>query len=830
MGIQSNRLFELLWPQGTDKTLTVWGSKTKKSVHLRQPTLDPETNALLFSRNGNGDNIYFGLASRVNSIEGEYERGAKSSCIELPAIALDIDVLNPDAHAAQNLPKDKADVLTILSANPLPPSFLVHTGNGFHAYWLFNSPLLITDPRILESHLANFQGAFIAKAKEHGWHLDKTHTVDRVWRLPGFMNLKTNLPVRLLAPENPVRYEPTSLGISESKGVPPLQRKTEPLPHKPQSQSSEIPSTLLTSLHNLKDQTKREQFAKLLEGDSPASKGERDAVLHAMASTLVFADEGKTTPKALAELFRPAMQLWADESSANKTVDEEMSKVLDKLNRAQGDFFQKQAKEEQSLEAIRVAFMSGQDTAEDSAAAAKEVSPKHFIIQKDRAYYPFDFQTLAYDRARTQTELHPYLRDCWEGASAELYRMNEKGEMRLRTIADLTMEYATVANDIIFDLAAQSTYFDPRSKVLFSRAAPNRTLTPKFHPIIDEWLRAMPESPEDVDLLLNWIAGVTELRHQCAAIYLSGPPDVGKSLLAYGLGMLWLSEAPSKMSHIVARFNSSLLDCPLIVLDEQWSDKRVNICGEIRELIGTTSHRVEQKGLTPVTLKGAVRIMITANNDSVLSAEGNGEMTENDRQATAERILHIVCSLRAKAILEGQTERFTWIANGDIARHALWLKEERFETIINDRARAGRRYLVQGRYKKEFHDGIGQKQDDFYAVAEILIQGVLSAKGPFGSGKVARVHRDEFRVTSKGVLDSWQTFLGDRYDMPKNNTAIGRVLSQMGQRTFDKLLDANVYRIKKEYLCEQAEKLELATPENIEIGFKQKVFQKGDGE
>jgi hypothetical protein len=826
----ANRLLELLWPQGTTNKVTIWtaGRSSKRSIHLLAPTLDDTTLKTLEDRNSKGENIYFGLSSRSNELEEEFKRGTKSECRELPAIVLDIDLYSPDnpqAHAAGNLPATKEDALEILSACPHPPSFLVHTGNGIHAYWLFYTPYSIKDHRNLESNLAAFQTAFILKAKEKGWHLDHTHTVDRVWRLPGFLNKKTDLPVRLLAPPDPIRYNPSELGISESKGASPLPRKSEPLPLKPQAQSSEIPSSLLTTLHNLKDEGKRSQFAALLEGSSPAPRGARDATLHAMASTLVFVDEGKTTPEALAELFRPSMRTWAAEPDSTKTEEEELAKVTEKIQRAQNDFFQKQAKESESLDAIRLAFMTG---AEETDSNPPQVSPRHFIIQRDAAYYPFDFTTLAYDRARSQQELYPVLRDAWEGSAAELYRMNEKGEMKLRSVSDITLEHCTVANDIIYDMSADRTFYDPRNRTLFARAAILRNLEPQFHPTIDQWLRALPADPQDVDLLLDWIAGVSEVKHQCSAIYLSGPKDVGKSLLAHGLSMLWLSEAPSKMEHIVCRFNSSLLDCPLIVLDEQWSNKKINICGEIRELVGTTSHRVEQKGLTPVTVKGAVRIMITANNDAVLSTEGNGDMTENDRAATAERILHIECSTKATQILKKETNRFFWITNCDIARHALWLRQERFDNILEDRNKSGRRYLVQGRYKKEFHDGIGQKQDDFYAVAEVLVSAVLNPKGPFGAGKISRVYKDEFRVTSKGVLDSWQPYLGDRYDMPKNNVTIGKILSQMGTRVFDKTLGANVYRIQKEYLCEQAEKLELATPEQVVAGLKNKVFALGD--
>ena len=69
-------------------------------------------------------------------------RGCEASVTALPAIWADIDVAGP-GHSSSALPPDEQSALGLLRAIPVPPSYIVHTGGGYHVYWVFHEPWVL---------------------------------------------------------------------------------------------------------------------------------------------------------------------------------------------------------------------------------------------------------------------------------------------------------------------------------------------------------------------------------------------------------------------------------------------------------------------------------------------------------------------------------------------------------------------------------------------------------------------------------------------------------------------------------------------------------------
>jgi hypothetical protein len=97
-----------------------------------------------------------------------------------------------------------------------PPSFLISTGNGIHAWWLFREPLIFANGngrREAGTLVHRWQTLLRLSAASRGWAFDRLADLARVLRIPGTTNCKD------LANPKPVeichqtdrRYNPSEL-------------------------------------------------------------------------------------------------------------------------------------------------------------------------------------------------------------------------------------------------------------------------------------------------------------------------------------------------------------------------------------------------------------------------------------------------------------------------------------------------------------------------------------------------------------------------------------------------------------------------------------------
>jgi hypothetical protein len=93
-------------------------------------------------------------------------------------------------------------------ALPTPPSLVLHTGGGLHAYWLFDAPLYLTTAAELASAsqvLRQFAYTVCKAGVTQGWTLDALRDLARVLRPPGTINHKYGRRVQVLT-ETEERY------------------------------------------------------------------------------------------------------------------------------------------------------------------------------------------------------------------------------------------------------------------------------------------------------------------------------------------------------------------------------------------------------------------------------------------------------------------------------------------------------------------------------------------------------------------------------------------------------------------------------------------------
>lgn len=126
----------------------------------------------LQQQNDQGYNIY--VSENPRPVD---KKKKKEDIVDIGALWLDVD--------SKDYGGSKEDALTAIEGFPLAPSILVDSGNGYHVYWVLETPIIDRDDeqtKILNQVLAGLIKALKADSQSKNF--------DRVLRLPGTMNVK----------------------------------------------------------------------------------------------------------------------------------------------------------------------------------------------------------------------------------------------------------------------------------------------------------------------------------------------------------------------------------------------------------------------------------------------------------------------------------------------------------------------------------------------------------------------------------------------------------------------------------------------------------------
>jgi len=236
----------------------------------------------------------------------------------------------------------------------------------------------------------------------------------------------------------------------------------------------------------------------------------------------------------------------------------------------------------------------------------------------------------------------------------------------------------------------------------------NPRVTPKYDADVDMWLRKICKDEADYSKLLAWIGHSLDFSVPIAALALVGPGGIGKKLLMLGLAECFLPPRIADFANMVAGFGDVLLETPWICANEgfpQNSGSGKRIADLIRELVAGDPISINRKFKTPVQIQANFRVVITANNDQCLTNLYAGQdLTQDDRRAITQRIVHIHASDAARIWLRSKgglsftgAKGHRWVSNQSggqsdfvVARHFLWLHENRTAPEI------GSRFAVEG--------------------------------------------------------------------------------------------------------------------------------------
>ena len=361
------------------------------------------------------------------------------------------------------------------------------------------------------------------------------------------------------------------------------------------------------------------------------------------------------------------------------------------------------------------------------------------------------------------SEIYVALRE-WHAGSIALTRPNGR---TLRSVPELLVGHAAAAESVELYYPTDD---EPVPWVASRRAVRVRTLSrphvePVESPAVAEWLDALlsEAGPAVADRVLDWLATAHRLDRQTSALYLQGPPELGKGLFALGVASLW-GAAPVAFSEATRGFNDGLLRSPVVLLDEgALVDRQVS--SAFRSLVGQTQHRIEAKNKPVVTLHGCPRVIVAANNPYALDLRGQHEA--DDLDAVAQRILHVPLSSRARELLRdlgGMEGTRHWVTRpdgspGDLPCHIAWLASTR-------QAKPGGRFLVEG-VPTVYHLRL-LTGDPLYAGTLIAIAAALGPPAPTepgGPGVFVRPGEGVAWVNPMRLHRRWQTLVAE--DVPR---------------------------------------------------------------
>lgn len=342
-------------------------------------------------------------------------------------------------------------------------------------------------------------------------------------------------------------------------------------------------------------------------------------------------------------------------------------------------------------------------------------------------------------------------------APIRLIEFTQNG-FRFRPIADVVREVGSLAMEIISDMTIQYSTFNAETETMHDAVSPLRTdLKPTFNQEIDQWLHLLG-GPLYIKLV-DWLSCCSDLTKLLCAIYFDGPEGSGKTLFAHGVAKLWTEGGPAEIEKVLSDFNDELVRSPVIIADEEipmrWG--RQTVTTTLRSMLSTTQRTLKRKYRPNSDLKGAIRLVLTANNAFLL--ESSGVSSAQDLNAIARRFLYVPVGQAATDYLNtlSRETKEHWMERG-IAEHALYLSEH------HEIKEVGKRFWVEGDVS-QMHRMLmtGTRWNSF--VCEWLVKYLMNPQ-PFdvlGTGLIRR-QKGELLVNDQALVDKWELYMSARID------------------------------------------------------------------
>lgn len=699
-------------PPDVPQELSLQLIKNGQRDFLRVPLVDLATwpgHAELAARSADGFTVYTSVGVREPGLpsRGKGAGGGIRQTVATLGVAVDIDLANPEgvnAHRTkERLPVDAMEAAAFLEGVP-DPSYVVSTGYGLQAWWLFDSAFVLPDQtyrlyaqkRLYKS----FEAKIAARAEALGFHFDRTCGISAWNRLPGSFNWKD--------PENPrevvitydsgLRYSPEKLLGNTTPVLSALSADGDPEGEAISTDTGERLGKVIADLRR-SIAPQHEAFAKvdaLLKGESFADS-ERDKAMNSLLWVVInwTRHTTKLTPEEYAILFKPSLSKWTAEDDAEKSLDDELAKITDKAERAieiwETEQAEKRAAKEELLAGLRMTFKV------DGESLPPEIpTPTIGLVYANGGVFVHHEGTQAVPLRgwkgpfKGKDEIVTRCKDAWDNSPTfDLDYVNAKGETKAKGFPQLLREYGETAIKavICFDRAESS--YDFATRELYVARSPLRDLEPKFCESFHEWGRIAQRNPLLWD---DFCSAFPDLSKPLAIGYQYGPKRAGKSVIGRAFSQLWSTAGPmSYKAHVMSGYFDP--DHLCFVIDEGLPLGKSNST-DMREFISSRTHNCNPKGFRGFNAEGYPRVLVAANNLGVIAQLAQEELTTDDVNAIAERVIYFETLPAGAAWMDkyNVNNQITneWVDGNAVAKHLLWLAAN------HKIASPGKRFAVEG--------------------------------------------------------------------------------------------------------------------------------------
>ena len=209
MGSEVHHFLETLFVgKPDDLYILIWTLADKRSYWFQKVD-----EAIQFVESLALQDVYVGTGLSAHD-HGPFHRCKSDEIAGSVGVFVDID-LRSDAHPNTSLPSTVEEALSILPPE-FPPTFVILTGNGIHAWFLFPEPYIFEndEDRKNAAALAKQWNTLIRdNGSMKGWKIDRLGDLARVLRIAGTMNCKdpANPKSVIIHTRSDRRYNPSDL-------------------------------------------------------------------------------------------------------------------------------------------------------------------------------------------------------------------------------------------------------------------------------------------------------------------------------------------------------------------------------------------------------------------------------------------------------------------------------------------------------------------------------------------------------------------------------------------------------------------------------------------
>lgn len=154
------------------------------------------------------------------------KRGDESVVSYQIACVVDIDI-SSNAHKSDNLATSFDEAKSFL---PFTPSIIIHSGYGLHAYYIFDTPIAITDENREQLKRRNNLLLDIIRLRANGKKIDGVGDLPRIMRTPGTFNYKLgtdNPSLCHIVEDSGLRFTPDELDAKLGAIIPAETKKAQ---------------------------------------------------------------------------------------------------------------------------------------------------------------------------------------------------------------------------------------------------------------------------------------------------------------------------------------------------------------------------------------------------------------------------------------------------------------------------------------------------------------------------------------------------------------------------------------------------------------------------